>query len=427
MSFGNNVIYHIYPLGMCGAPAKNDGVCIPRIKRVGEWAPYISSLGCSAVYLGPVMESGTHGYDTHDYMRLDCRLGTNGDFEEVCRILHENGLKIILDGVFNHVGRGFFAFRDLCEKKQASQYKDWFCVNFEGNSPYGDGFWYEGWEGHYELVRLNLANPAVCDYLVSCALEWIRSFDIDGLRLDVAYLLREDFLRRLADACRREKDGFFLLGEMIHGDYNRLLSVLDSVTNYECYKGLYSAFNSMNLFEIGHSLNRQYGSEPWCLYRGKHLASFADNHDVTRLASILTRKEHLTPLYGLLFAMPGIPMIYYGSEWGMTGEKKSGDAALRPEIAVPSPTSLTDFIRKAANIRKKEPALSDGDFKIEWMTNRQLAFSRTLENESVLCIVNADESEAAVPGNLAGGELLLGTSNSDFIEPFGVRYTKFKK
>ena len=150
----------------------------------------------------------------------------------------ENGIRVILDGVFNHVGRDFWAFRDVREKKWDSQYKDWFRISFDGNSGYNDGFWYEGWEGHYELVKLNLDNPQVRSYLLECVGEWIDYFGIDGLRLDVAYMVNRQFMHELSAFCLSKKNDFFLAGEMIHGDYNEIVceGMLHSATNYECYE-----------------------------------------------------------------------------------------------------------------------------------------------------------------------------------------------
>ena len=322
MWYNKSVFYQIYPLGFCGAPHNNDGTAENRISRIFEWIPHIKEIGADSIYFCPVFESDAHGYDTRDYSKIDCRLGTNEDFAELCRSLHENGIRVVLDGVFNHVGRGFWAFKDVQEKRLDSAYKDWFRIDFGGNSNYNDGFWYDGWEGHYELVKLNLQNDEVVNYLLNCVKGWVEEFGIDGLRLDVAYCLDENFVRRLHDFTKQLKPDFFLVGEMLHGDYNRLVNehMLDSATNDECYKGIYSSFNSMNMFEIAHSINRQYGSEQWCIYRGKHMFNFADNHDVSRIASILSNESHLMPLYGLLFSMPGIPCVYYGSEWGALGD-----------------------------------------------------------------------------------------------------------
>ena len=310
-----SVFYQIYPLGFCGAPFENDGVLTHRILKVVDWIPHMKKLGVNAVYFSPVFESDTHGYNTRDYRMVDKRLGTNEDLKEVVARLHENGIRVILDGVFNHVGRGFWAFQDVLKNRENSPYRNWFMLNFQGDSPYHDGLWYEGWEGNYDLVKLNLGNEEAVVHILESVAQWIDEFDIDGLRLDVAYCLSPEFCRRLRSFCDSRKQDFFLVGEMLHGDYKRLVGddMLHSATNYECYKGLYSSFNSMNLFEIVHSLLRQFGPENWTLYRGKHLLSFVDNHDVTRVASILTNEKHLPLIYAMCFGMPGIPCVYYGS------------------------------------------------------------------------------------------------------------------
>ena len=324
------VFYQFYPMGFCGAPFENDGNLEHRILKVIDFIPHLKKIGIGAVYFSPIFESDTHGYNTRDYRKIDMRLGTNEDFKKVCEELHKEGIRVILDGVFNHVGRGFIGFKDGLEKRENSQYKDWFNINFGGNSNYNDGLWYEGWEGHYDLVKLNLKNPAVTDYLIESVRGWVKEFDIDGLRLDVAYMVDRDFLKRLRYETSQMKPEFFLGGEMIGGDYNQIMNdeMCHSATNYECYKGIYSSLNSMNLFEIMHSLNRQFGEENWTLYRGKHLMSFVDNHDVSRLASILGEEKHIPLAYALMFTMPGIPVIYYGSEWGFMADKKEGDPAL---------------------------------------------------------------------------------------------------
>lgn len=288
-----SVFYQIYPLGFCGAPFENDGVLTSRILKVNDWIPHINKLGANAIYFSPVFESDTHGYNTRDYRKIDCRLGTNDDFKNVCDNLHKAGIKVVLDGVFNHVGRGFFAFQDVLKNREASPYKDWFArIDFGGNSNYNDGLWYEGWEGNYDLVKLNLRNEEVINYIFDSIKLWVDEFDIDGIRLDVAYCLDKDFLKRLRHFCNGLKADFWLLGELLHGDYNQFVNdeMLHSCTNYECYKGLFSSFNSMNMFEIVHSLLRQFGPENWTLYKGKHLLTFVDNHDVSRIASNLNNE-----------------------------------------------------------------------------------------------------------------------------------------
>jgi glycosidase len=303
--------------------------------------------------------------------------------------------------------------------REASPHKDWFYrVDFGGNSGYNDGFWYEGWEGHFNLVKLNLRNEEVINYLLDCVKFWVEQFDIDGLRLDVAYSLDENFVRRLRSFTDGLKEDFFLLGEMLHGDYNRLMNdaMLHSATNYECYKGLYSSFNSMNLFEINHSLLRQFGPENWTLYKGKHLLSFVDNHDVTRVASILSNERHLPLIYALAFGMPGMPCIYYGSEWGEKADKSQGDPALRPCFDAPVWNELTDWIKALSEAKRNSEALNYGSFRSVVLTNRQCIFERNSEHERVLVAINADENgyEAHFDAGCAKAVDLLTGKEHDF-------------
>lgn len=428
------IFYQIYPIGFCGAPTANDGKTVSRILKLKDWSSYLESLGISSILLNPIFESDNHGYDTRDYKKIDCRLGTNKDFAEVCKDLHAHNVKIVLDGVFNHVGRGFWAFKDVLEKKWDSPYKDWFCINFDGNSCYNDGFWYEGWEGHFELVKLNLANPAVVDYLLECVKGWIDEFDIDGLRLDVAYCLDRNFMKRLRSFCQELKPDFALIGEVLFGDYNQIVNdeMLHSCTNYECYKGIYSSFNSMNMFEIAHSLNHQYGPEQWCIYRGKHLMSFVDNHDVTRIASILTNKNHLPLTYGLLLGMPGVPCIYYGSEWGEEGVKApNNDYALRPCFEEPKPNELTEEIKKMIHVRTGSNALCHGSYRNVVLTNHQLIFERRTDDERMLVAINASDAPFTAHNGELGGtmtDLLTGNeiqmSGQLEMPPYSVQYLK---
>ena len=387
-----SVFYQIYPLGFCGAPFENDGVEQSRILKVLDWIPHMKQLGVNAIYFSPVFESDTHGYNTRDYKKIDCRLGTNADFKKVCEALHENGFKVVLDGVFNHVGRGFYQFQDVIKNREGSPYLNWFHINLGGNSNYNDGLWYEGWEGNYDLVKLNLRNEEVVRHILDSVNTWIEEFDIDGLRLDVAYCLDHGFVRRLRSFADSKKADFYLLGEMLHGDYNQMVNdaMLHSATNYECYKGLYSSFNSMNMFEINHSLLRQFGPENWTLYKGKHMLSFVDNHDVTRVASILSNEKHLPLIYALYFGMPGIPCVYYGSEWGAKADKSQGDPALRACFEKPEFNELSAFIAKLAEAKKQSEALNYGEFRSVVLTNKQCIFERKSANERVMVAINAD-------------------------------------
>lgn len=424
--------YQIYPLGLCGAPKYNDGVLTHRIKKVENWIGHIKECGFDAVYFSPVFESDSHGYDTRDYSKIDCRLGTNSDFAELCGKMHESGLKVVIDGVFNHVGRGFWAFKDVLQKRENSRYKDWFLIDFEKNDAYNDGLWYEGWEGHYNLVKLNLRNNETISYIFGCVKNWIKEFDIDGLRLDVAYCLDRDFLCRLRSFCDGLKKDFFLVGEILGGDYKDIMnrSMLHSATNYECYKGLYSSFNSMNMFEIAYSLNRQFGSEDWALYKGAHLFNFVDNHDVSRISTILSNENHLPLIYALLFAMPGIPCVYYGSEWGVKGVKgQNSDDGLRPAFEKPERNRLTGFIASCAAARKGSEALKYGGYKQLLLTNRQFIFERAAEGERVLVAINADASPFTAHFDAQAGRAkdLLSGKTHDFgggseLEPYSAHY-----
>lgn len=391
----SSVFYQIYPLGFCGAPKENDGISVNRLAKIKEWIPHFKKLNINAVYFSPIFESDRHGYDTRDYRKIDVRLGSNRDFADLSEELKANGIKVVLDGVFNHVGRGFWAFLDLLSNRESSKYKDWFYIDFEGDTCYHDGFYYEAWEGHYELVKLNLNNPAVVDYLFESIRIWVEEFDIDGLRLDVAYCLDEEFIRKLRVFCNSLKSDIYLIGEVLFGDYNRLVNseMLHSCTNYECYKGLFSAFNDMNLFEIAHSLNRQFGPEQHSLYKGKYLFNFTDNHDVSRLATILKNKRHLPLVYALLFGMPGIPCVYYGSEWGAEGDKKDGDDALRLSYPEPLFNELSLQISSLARLKQENEVLRYGSYKSVVLTNRQFVMQRELDGKSVLIAINADENE----------------------------------
>ena len=402
----NQIVYQIYPLGFCGAPKENDGHTVSRILKVKDWIPHFRKLGITAVLFNPVFESDRHGYDTRDYAKIDCRLGTNEDFKAVTDALHDAGIKVILDGVFNHVGRGFGYFQDVIQNRENSKYADWFNINFQDpNGP--DGFWYEGWEGHNELVKLNMNNDAVRRYLIERADQWIAEFGIDGLRLDVAYMVDRRFMHELCDHIRSYDPEFFFLGEMIGGDYNEIMkdNLLDSVTNYECRKGLYSSMNTKNLFEIGYSLNRQFGPDQWTLYRGKHLLSFVDNHDVNRIASELNDPEDLPLIYALMYAMPGIPCLYYGSEWGAKGKRTNwSDDALRPSFDKPEWNSLTDYIASLDDMRKSYSVFTDGDYVQQYIQNQQLVFRRRNDKGQLTFLINISDEPCHIDFNAEVGD-----------------------
>ena len=405
-----SVFYHIYPLGFCGAPSRNDwGETVPRIKKVIEWIPHLKKIGVNAIYFGPLFESTEHGYDTADYNKLDRRLGTNEDFKKVCEELHKDGIKVVVDGVFNHVGRDFWAFKDVQANKQSSKYCGWFeNLNFGGQSPMGDPFWYEGWEGHYNLVKLNLKNQEVVDYLLDAVGNWMKEYKIDGLRLDVAYCMDEDFFRKLNAYCKGKREDFWLLGEMVHGDYARLAKpgMLDSVTNYECYKGIYSSHNCKNYFEIAHSLNRQFGRGG--IYENIYTYNFVDNHDVNRIGSVLTNENYIYNVYTVLYTMPGVPSIYYGSEWAIKGMKENGsDAPIRPSLNLndmDDNSRLIKHLEKLAYARKVSYPLKYGKYEQVVVRNEQLVYCRYVGDDRVYIALNLSDRDEYLNFNVNKNE-----------------------
>jgi cyclomaltodextrinase / maltogenic alpha-amylase / neopullulanase len=392
------IFYHIYPLGLCGAPAYNDPGTPPvnRLAIIKEWIPHLQSLGVNAVYLGPVFESVTHGYDTTHYTLVDRRLGCNSDLAELVDTFHQHGIKVILDAVFNHVGRRFPAFMDVQQNGRQSAYCNWFAgLDFSKSSPEGDAFTYATWAGHFSLVKLNLQNPAVIDHLLQAVRTWFDIFHIDGLRLDAIDQVDLNFLRELRKTTQASYPEAWLMGESVGGDYRTWANpeMVHSITNYECYKGLYSSHNDQNLFEIAYAFNRQSGTQG--IYKDLLLYNFVDNHDVNRLASMVKKQEYLTTIYLLLYTMPGIPSIYYGSEWGIPGEKTSyEDKALRPvldlgqNLANPAQPQLTPWLQQLAFIRHTQQALKTGSYQEVYLQSRQFAFLRSLWNEDILAAIN---------------------------------------
>ena len=390
------IFYHMYPLGMTGAPKTNIQTEVTdRFKELDQWIPHIHSLGCNAIYIGPLFESSSHGYDTRDYKLVDRRLGTNESFREFTKLCHENGIKVVVDGVFNHTGREFFAFKDIQEKKWDSPYKDWYKgVNFGWQSPLGDPFGYEAWQGHFELPCLNLYNPQVKDYLFDVIRFWVNEFDIDGIRLDCANILDFNFMKEMRAKTAFMKPDFWLMGEVIHGDYGRWVNpeMLHSVTNYELHKSIYSGFNDHNFFEIAHNVRRLEAI-------GRQLYTFLDNHDEDRIASKLKVKEHLYPVYTCLMTLPGIPSIYYGGEWATEGRRTSTcDDDLRPCILaqkIPELNcKLTDFISKLGKIHQENEELHTGKYQELLLTNRQYAYARWGNNSLIITALNNDDNEA---------------------------------
>lgn len=400
MSWYNEAIfYHIYPLGLTGAPKENDyGTPVHRLNTLLPWINHIKEIGCTALYIGPLFESVGHGYETTDYKKLDSRLGTNEDLTNFVKACHEKGIRVIFDGVFNHTGRDFFAFKDIQKNREHSPYVNWYCnVNFGGNTEYNDGFSYENWGGYNLLVKLNQRNPEVQNYICDVIRFWVSEFDIDGIRLDAADVLDFDFMRILRHTADEVKKDFWLMGEVIHGDYSRWVNgqTLHSVTNYALHKALYSGHNDHNYFEIAHTVKYLQNMGDLDLY------NFVDNHDVERIHTKLQNKAHFAPVHVLLYTLPGVPSIYYGSEFGINGKKeKFSDASLRPALDLndyadaATKNPCTALIAALGKVRQGTPALSYGSYAELALTNRQFAFARDLEGIRVIVTVNNDDSDA---------------------------------
>ena len=400
MSWYNEAIfYHIYPLGLTGAPKHNDySAPVSRLNTLLPWIDHIREIGCTALYIGPLFESVGHGYETTDYKKLDSRLGTNEDLKNFVAACHEKEIKVIFDGVFNHTGRDFFAFKDIQQNREHSRYLNWYCnVNFGGNTEYNDGFSYENWGGYNLLVKLNQRNPEVQNYICDVIRFWVSEFDVDGIRLDAADVLDFDFMRALRRTAAEVKEDFWLMGEVIHGDYSRWVNgeTLHSVTNYALHKALYSGHNDHNYFEIAHTVKYLQNMGNLDLY------NFVDNHDVERIYTKLSNKAHFAPVHVLLYTLPGVPSIYYGSEFGIEGKKeKFSDDSLRPALDIKDyadavqKNPCTALIAALGKVRQHTPALSYGSYAELQLTNRQFAFARDLDGIRVIVTVNNDDNAA---------------------------------
>ena len=407
------VFYHIYPLGLLGAPKQNAyEEPVHRLRDLSPWIGHIADLGFTGLYIGPLFQSVGHGYETTDYRLVDSRLGTNEDLRELVRACRERGIHVVLDGVFNHTGRDFFAYRDIREKRESSPYCGWYRgLNFRGNNSFGDGFSCENWGGFDLLPRLDARCPQVREYILETVRFWVREFGIDGIRLDAADVLDMDLMRALRGLANEIGPEFWLMGEVIHGEYQRWVNdaMLHSVTDYAMHKALFSGHNDHNYFEIAHTLDRtmRSGIAPQAMYR------FVDNHDVDRIMSKLSDRRHWLPVHVLLFCLPGIPSVYYGSEFGIEGKKERGsDDPLRPCLDLAAMRQqgawYAQAVRTLAMLRRREPDLVWGDYRQLILTTRLYAFAR---GRVLVCVNNDGQdtdivlpaSERLYRGVLGGG------------------------
>jgi cyclomaltodextrinase len=426
------VFYHIYPLGFLDAPPQNDPEAepVPRLAELRKWYDHIAGLGANAIYFGPLFESVRHGYDTTDYFQIDRRLGDVALFREIVGELHERGFKVILDGVFNHTGREFFAFRDIRERGRDSGYVDWYRVDWNGDSSYQDGFAYDSWEGHQGLPRLNLDNPAVRQYIHEVSRMWLGDVGLDGWRLDVAYEISPDFWWEFRRECKGINPDCLLLGEMVHGDYRTWVApdLLDSGTDYQLHKAFWSSLNDANLWELKYALDRAYNSELG-VFKELTLLNFLGNHDVTRILSRLEDPRHIYVALIALFTVPGIPCLYYGDEIGLTGRKEDGDQALRRPMLSPDaewPEERHHLYRETARLaalRKRLPVLSYGRFAALEVSGTQFGFLRENDNQVAVVALNAEDEEVSLALPVGREGVSDGMRFRDALEPNAQTFT----
>jgi cyclomaltodextrinase / maltogenic alpha-amylase / neopullulanase len=398
--------YHIYPLGFAGAPYRNSKITKPGLglKKISSWIDHMKQLGIGGLYLGPIFDSSSHGYDTKDYFKIDPRLGTMEDMLALSEGLKAAGIKLVLDGVFNHVGREFSHFIDLKTHGKNSLYTKWIKgLDFQTNNTYNDRFHYHDWGGCQELVKLNTPNKEVQDFFINVFTYWKDTLNFNGWRLDAADCLSKRFLRKLRKSVEERDAEFWLLGEVVFGNYKNIATPhkLHGVTNYEVYNGLHTSFNKMNFNKLESSLTRQSGKEG--IYKNIQLYNFADNHDVNRVASSIREPRHLKLLYTILFTIPGIPSIYYGSEWGIKGKRsKTSDRKLRPSLELKKMKSssphplLQEQISKLASLRQQLSPLNHGEYETIFLKKSLFIFKRSLSMTDVIVVINIHDKEIKV-------------------------------
>ncbi len=393
--------WQVYPLGFVGAfpAAEPPGAGEHRLSRLVDWLDHAISLGASGIALGPVFASRTHGYDTTDHFRIDPRLGDDADFDRLIDAARRRGLRVLLDGVFNHVGTDFARYRDAVDT---------------GDS--GAAAWFRGrpgrfhtFEGHDGLITLNHRNPAVVDYTVEVMSHWLDR-GADGWRLDAAYAVPESFWAQVLPRVRAAHPNAWFVAEVIHGDYSAFVagSGADSVTQYELWKAAWSSLNDGNFHELDWALQRHNTFQDTFAP-----LTFVGNHDVTRIASKLERPEHLGHALVLLFTVGGIPSVYAGDELGYLGIKEDragGDDAVRPEFTSP-PEGLDGAGRDIFNLhcyliglRRRHPWLYEARTRALRVENRSYVYETRCRDEALLVALNLDDTPMALPvAELTGG------------------------
>jgi cyclomaltodextrinase len=406
------VWWHVYPLGFVGAEreAPADGVVHHRLGRLTAWLDYVVELGANGLALGPVFAASTHGYDTVDHSRIDPRLGDDADFDALVTAAHDRGLRVLLDGVFNHVGREHPAFRAVLEQGPAAPTAGWFRLRWPHGpdaEPEHDTF-----EGHGQLVALDHSSPAVADWVTGVMTHWLDR-GADGWRLDAAYAVPASFWATVLPRVRAGHPEAYVVGEVIHGDYARVVaeSGMDAVTQYELWKAIWSSLNDGNLHELAHALGRHDG-----FLDSFVPLTFVGNHDVTRIASRLTDPRHLPHALAVLFTVGGTPAVYAGDEQGFTGVKEDragGDDAVRPPFP-DTPAGLAPFgeptrrlHQELIGLRRRHRWLHRARTTPLHRGNRQLSYAAAGDGHRLVVALNLADTPASVPA-AGAGELLAG-------------------
>ncbi|MPV36138.1 alpha-amylase family glycosyl hydrolase [Georgenia subflava] len=415
------IFWHVYPLGFVGAePVLPEGAVVEhRLRHLIGWLDYAVELGVSGLLLGPIFTSHSHGYDTIDYFTIDPRLGDRADFDALVAAAHERGLKIVLDGVFNHVGSRYPAFLTALDGGPADHDADLFRLTWpdDGARPPE----YATFEGHQGLVALNHAAPAVAELVTEVMRYWLRA-GADGWRLDAAYAVPPAFWASVLPVVRAEFPDVYVVGEVIHGDYAEIVTTsgMDAVTQYELWKAIWSAVSDRNLYELAHALGRHDG-----FLETFAPMTFVGNHDVTRIASRLSYRRHLEHALVVLFTVGGTPSVYYGDEQGLEGikeERLGGDDAIRPPFpASPDDLPLTGWPVYAVHqeligVRRRHPWLHRARTTVLELANEWMAYEVTAGAERLVVVLNLAGEPVDLPvgevGEVMAGAAQLGEATA---------------
>jgi cyclomaltodextrinase len=391
--------WHIYPLGFLGADATGvDRTPGRTLADLEPWLDYVIGLGLNGILLAPIFQSETHGYDTTNYYQIDSRLGTESDFAVFLTAARQRGIRVLLDGVFNHVGRsfqppGFLAAHteDLLRRTDSGE-----VVTFEG---------------HDKLVSLNHADDRVAELAIDVMTHWL-DCGVDGWRLDAAYAVPSEFWGDVISRVRARHPAAYFVGEYIHADYPAVIrdGHLDSVTQYELWQGIWHALEDRNLGELDWALSRH----------NRFLQTFVPftfigNHDVTRIASQISDPRHRPHAVALLMTLGGTPAIYYGDERGESGRKEArigGDDTIRPTYP-PSPADVDDdrndvysLHRHLIGLRRRHPWLVQATTRAVTLTDTHYVIEVRHDSSRLYVALNIGDDPCEV--HVAADAVLAG-------------------